>query len=134
VKLLKVSGLVDISQKFLRWFEIRAERVFDESVNIVKNIHDSMEEKEQLNKTINSLRQQLLECNQECVNERNLVSQLECTQKQSEHETHLAKIELMKSVQNNLEGKDIMKRLLRDVRQYLHLTQLEVKRKFGYVP
>ncbi|RHY57561.1 hypothetical protein DYB30_007631 [Aphanomyces astaci] len=45
-----------------------------------------------------------------------------------------ARQDVVKCTQHTLEGKTIMKRLLRDVRQYLHLTQLEVKKKFGYVP
>ncbi|EQC27886.1 hypothetical protein SDRG_14307 [Saprolegnia diclina VS20] len=51
------------------------------------------------------------------------------------HETvTLTRAHVVRSAATALEGKQLLESLLQHVRQYLHLLQVEVKRKFGYVP
>ncbi|KDO19739.1 hypothetical protein SPRG_15069 [Saprolegnia parasitica CBS 223.65] len=51
------------------------------------------------------------------------------------HETvALSRAHVVRSATTALEGKQLLDSLLQHVRQYLHLLQVEVKRKFGYVP
>ncbi|KAF0685548.1 Aste57867_22589 [Aphanomyces stellatus] len=129
-----VSGMIVLAQKCVQWIERRLEMEQTKDASYHEELQSLSSEKKKLTEELRKSNELVHSIEATKENQLHQILVLQSDSERNEQSVSAAKLEMMKCTQHALEGKDIMKRLLRDVRQYLHLTQLEVKKKFGYVP
>ncbi|KAF0757055.1 hypothetical protein AaE_004395 [Aphanomyces astaci] len=129
-----LCGMFSIGQTCVQWME---SRLVTDAAELARREHlqnDWTQEKSRLERELSRVSLALQDVEASTAKQAQDLRLLRAEGARHEQVLLAARQDVVKCTQHTLEGKTIMKRLLRDIRQYLHLTQLEVKKKFGYVP
>ncbi|CAK4649374.1 unnamed protein product [Aphanomyces euteiches] len=129
-----VAGMTRIAEKCLVWFEERLLHEMNTLEAHKNSLGASEKEKETITEEVTKANIQLQGMAKRIESLECIISELRSENEAKEQLMQSVKADLEKQAHHVLDGKEVLKRMLRDVRQYLHLTHLEVKKKFGYVP
>lgn len=129
-----MTGLTAVSEKCLQWFHEHVEQTFAAQQQRAERYEAQHAELELLRSKVESASQRHVESASKDHQTRAQVAQLQHANAQLERDVEVFRTRCVEHSHTQTQLGDQVRLLVTEIRQYLRLVRVEIKKKFGYVP